>query len=117
MVTKAEKRAARRAAQSAAPQQPKDDTANTTPPAEKQQSVTRRVGTVKVLKTDAKFRGARDAWYAKLKEYDGKPIADYEAECTKTPPSLPKSGKAEKPAGWIGYFVRTGILSIVQPSK
>jgi hypothetical protein len=76
---------------------------------------TKRVGTIKVLKTDAKFRGAREAWYQKLKEMDGKPIADYEEATTKTPPSLPKSGKAEKPSGWIGYFQRTGILAVVQP--
>jgi len=84
-----------------------------TPPEVKEQPTTRRVGTIKVLKTDAKFRGAREAWYQKLKEMDGKPIADYEEATTKSPPSLPKSGKAEKPSGWIGYFQRTGILSVV----
>lgn len=103
MVSKAEKRAARRAQATNAPQAE-------TP---KTEATTKRVGTVKVLKTDAKFRGAREAWYNKLKEFDGKPIADYEKACTDTPPSLPKSGKAEKPSGWIGYFQRTGILSVV----
>lgn len=103
MISKAERKAARRA-QVEVPKQE----ATTAQPAVK------RVGVVKVLKTDAKFRGAREAWYNKLKEYEGKPIADYEKACTDTPPSLPKSGKAEKASGWIGYFQRTGILSVVQ---
>src|SRR5688572_27633806 len=29
---------------------------------------------IKVLKHDAKFRGAREAWYNRLKEFDGKPL-------------------------------------------
>ncbi len=109
MVSKAEKRAARRAQATVAPQAETPKTEATTA-----QPTVKRVGTVKVLKADAKFRGAREAWYQKLKEFDGKPIADYEKACTDSPPSLPKSGKAEKPSGWIGYFTRTGILSVVQ---
>jgi len=71
-----------------------------------------KVRVLKVLKTDAKFRGARDAWYAVLKAHDGKPVEVFEKACTDKPPSLPKSGKAEAPSGWTSYFKRTGIISI-----
>ena len=70
-----------------------------------------KVAFVKVLKQDAKFRGAREAWYNELKKHDGKPLADYEKACDDKPPSLPKSGRKEAPSGWVSYFIRTGILA------
>lgn len=111
MVSKAERKAARKAQ---AEQAAKTAPANTTPAAEKQQA--RRPGKVRVLKDNAQFRGARKAWYDVLLAHNGKPIADYEEHCTKNPPSLPKSGRAEAPSGWVRYFVRTGVLAIDQPS-
>lgn len=65
---------------------------------------------VVVLKKDAKFRGARDKWYARLLEHDGKPVDDYVASCKANPPDLPKSGRAENPTGWVSYFTRNGIM-------
>lgn len=73
-----------------------------------------KIRKIKVLKQDAKFRGAREAWYAELKKFDGKPLKDYEEACAKKPPSLPKSGRAEAPSGWTSYFKRTGILEITE---
>lgn len=73
-------------------------------------------GKVQVLKVKAgmKYRGARDAWYVMLQKYDGKPANDYLEACAKSPPSVPKSGKAEKPTGWLRYFLRTGAATVVQ---
>ncbi len=48
-----------------------------------------KVRMIKVLKKDAKFRGAREAWYKELIAHDGKPLADYEKACTDKPPSVP----------------------------
>src|SRR5688572_7547522 len=59
-------------------------------------------GLIKVLKADAKLRGgsARAAWYAALCKYDGKPAAEFLVATKDKPPSVPKSGVAEKPTGW-----------------
>lgn len=84
--------------------------APTTIVAEVQAPKPTKIVTIKVLKRDAKFRGARDAWYKELIAHDGKPLKDFEDACTKKPPSLPKSGRAEAPSGWTSYFVRQGIL-------
>lgn len=77
-----------------------------------------KVTMIKLLKTDGKFRGAREAWYKELVAHDGKPLADYVAKVTATPPSLPtkgkSAGKAEKPSGWISWFVRNGFLSLIE---
>lgn len=77
---------------------------------------TPKVVMIKVLKLDGKFRGARESWYKELVAHDGKPLADYVAKVTATPPSLPtkgkSAGKAEKPSGWISWFVRNGFLSL-----
>lgn len=67
---------------------------------------------IKVLKANVKFRGARDAWYQVLLQYNGKPAGDFLAHCTKTPPSTPKSGVAEPPSGWLRYFTRSGIVEL-----
>jgi hypothetical protein len=69
----------------------------------------------KVLKVKAglKFRGAREAWYARLQEFEGRPAEAYLESCEKKRPSLPKSGKPEAPAGWLRFFQRTGVASQV----
>ncbi len=67
---------------------------------------------IKVLKADAKFRGAREAWYVELKKHDGKPLAEFEKATDDKPPSLPKSGRKEAPSGWTSYFTRTGIMQV-----
>lgn len=67
------------------------------------------------VKAGGKFRGARDAWYQMLQQYDGKPVAEFLAAAQDKPPSVPKSGVAEKPSGWLRYFQRTQFASVVTP--
>lgn len=55
---------------------------------------------------------ARAAWYAVLQGYQGKPVAEFLAATTTTPPSLPKSGRPEKATGWLAWFTRNGIATI-----
>lgn len=70
---------------------------------------------VKLLKVKAgqKYRGAREAWYQVLQQYDGKPVDSFLEATAKKPPSLPKSGKQEKSAGWLRFFERTGVATEV----
>jgi hypothetical protein len=68
------------------------------------------------VKAGVSLRGARAAWYAVLLAHNGQPAATYLAACAANPPSLPKSGVAEKPQGWLGYFLRTGIAQVVPPT-
>lgn len=67
---------------------------------------------IKVLKTDAKYRGARAAWYEVLRQHDGRTVKEYTEATTAKPPSVPKSGRVENPAGWVSYFVRTGVAQV-----
>lgn len=71
---------------------------------------------IKVLKNDAKYRGAREAWYKRLKEFDGKPLEEYIKNTTDNCPQLTKNGTAENPTGWVGFFKREGVLQEVTPS-
>jgi hypothetical protein len=64
------------------------------------------------VKAGVKYRGARAAWYERLCKFEGKPAADYLADTTANPPSLPKSGVQEKATGWLGFFTRTGIAKV-----
>ena len=72
-------------------------------------------GVLQVTPAKGALRGARAAWYAVLLQYNGKPVAEFLAATTATPPSLPKSGKAENPTGWLGWFKRQGIAAVVVP--
>jgi hypothetical protein len=74
------------------------------------------------VKPGVALRGARAAWYAALLAYNGKPVAEFLAATDQTgatptgkAPSVPKSGTAEKPSGWLGWFTRSGIATVVQP--
>jgi AICAR transformylase/IMP cyclohydrolase PurH len=71
---------------------------------------------VLAVKQGANFRGARAAWYAVLTQYNGQPAAAYLAHCAANPPSLPTKGKhagtAEKPTGWLAWFVRNGYATL-----
>ena len=69
------------------------------------------------VRAGVKYRGAREAWYVVLQQYQGKPAADFLAHCTKTPPSLPKSGVAEKPSGWLRYFLRSGVAKLGEQAE
>lgn len=71
---------------------------------------------IKVLKKDAKFRGARDAWYKRLIEHDGKPLDEYVESCNTNCPQLTKNNTKENPTGWVGFFKRQGIMQeVTQP--
>lgn len=67
---------------------------------------------IQVLKGSCNFRGARGAWYARLQQYNGKPASEFLASCTANPPSLPKSGVAEPPQGWLSWFTRQGVCTV-----
>lgn len=69
-------------------------------------------GTIHVTKAQQKYEGARAAWYAALLQHDGKAADDFVAACTKRPPALPKSGKAEDPRGWLRWFVRGRVAKL-----
>lgn len=65
------------------------------------------------VKVGGKFGGARAAWYAVLVQHNGQPASAYLAACTAAPPSLPKSGVAESPQGWLSWFKRHGWVEFV----
>lgn len=65
------------------------------------------------VKMGVKLRGARGHWYERLTAFNGKPASEYLASCKENPPSLPKSGVAEPPQGWLSYFQRTGVVALV----
>jgi hypothetical protein len=70
-------------------------------------------------KYTAKHGGARGAYQARLVEFDGKPLADFEASCAANPPSVPGKGKlvgTQEPfSGWKAWFVKTGMAMFPQP--
>ena len=65
------------------------------------------------VKQGVALRGARAAWYGVLCQYHGQPAAAFLAHCAANPPSLPKSGVAEAPQGWLSWFTRQGIATLV----
>lgn len=67
---------------------------------------------LKVLKKDVKLRGAREAWFNRLVEFDGKMESEFLADTKEKPPALTRNGTAENPSGWVRFFVREGILSL-----
>lgn len=67
---------------------------------------------IKVLKKDTKYRGAREAWFNRLQEFDGKTEEEFLASTKEKPPALTKNGTAENPTGWVRFFVRAGVLSL-----
>lgn len=71
---------------------------------------------IKVLKRDAKYRGAREAWYQRLLEFDGKSVDEYVESCKTNCPQLTKNQTAENPTGWVGFFKRQGIIQEVNQS-
>jgi len=75
---------------------------------------TARPQKIKVLKKDATFRSetARAAWFARIKEYDGKPESEFLESVKENPPSRTKNGAAEPPSGWVRFFVRQGVMSL-----
>ena len=75
---------------------------------------------VKVLKVrkGLKYKGARQAWYTRLCEYDGKPLAEFEANVTSNRPSCYQArskhcGNPEPVRGWVRFFERNGVFTEV----
>lgn len=101
-----------KAAMGAALEQTK--TPEQTPEPPKQEAAPAKPVLIKVLKKDPKFRGAREAWFKRLVEFDGKPVDDFIANCKEKCPQLTKNGTAENPTGWVGFFKREGIAQFSQ---
>lgn len=71
------------------------------------------------VKAGQKFRGAREAWYGRLVQFDGKPLAEFVASVTANRPSVYGSkskhhGQPEPVPGWVRYFFRTGVCTEVE---
>lgn len=68
------------------------------------------------VKANFRPNSARDAYYKRLKQFNGKSVEAFAKSCAEQPPSTPKRGKLKgKPeplAGWISWFVRQGYLEI-----
>lgn len=67
---------------------------------------------LKVLKADMVYRGARLAWYARVKEFDGKTEGEFIESAKQNPPALTQNQTAENPTGWVSFFKREGVLSL-----
>lgn len=65
------------------------------------------------VKGGMKYRGAREAWYNMLQQYDGKSLGDFLDAVKEKSPSLTKKGEAEPPMGWVRFFERSGVLKEV----
>lgn len=77
-----------------------------------------KVSGILAVKVGQKYRGARQAWYEVLCSYDGKPVAEFLAHVTETRPSnygarSKHAGKPEPVNGWLGFFKRTGVATIL----
>lgn len=68
-----------------------------------------------------KANSARGKWLAALQAHNGQTAAAFTAHVLANPPSTPTKGKlagqCEPPAGWLGYFVRQGILTYKAQAK
>jgi hypothetical protein len=47
---------------------------------------------------------ARDCYWQRFKQFNGKPLADLEASCQEKCPKVTKQGIAEAFGGWLGFF-------------
>lgn len=75
---------------------------------------------IKVVGQPAKpyrANSARHAWWQAVQAHNGKPVSTFVAAVQANPPSTPTkgklAGKVEPPAGWLGYFVRQGVVQLV----
>jgi hypothetical protein len=68
--------------------------------------------TITVAKKAERYKGARAAWYSMLLAHDGRTDDAFIESCTKQPPAMPTSCKAEDPRGWLRYFVRVGVARL-----
>jgi hypothetical protein len=74
---------------------------------------TQHAGKIKLMRGDVQYKGNRAAWYARLKDYDGKPLQDFLEAAAKNPPALTRNQTPEPPMGWFSFFKREGVASVV----
>ena len=83
------------------------------------QVITLQVNKVAAGKLNYRTGSARAAWLAFIVQQHGKPLPTVLAAAAATPPSLqPKgkygqAGKVEPPMGWVRYFARVGVVTLV----
>lgn len=62
------------------------------------------------------YGGARGAYVTRLREFNGKPLAELKASCEANPPSTPDKGKyegkAEPFSGWLSFYKTEGLIKI-----
>lgn len=87
---------------------PEAKAAASTPPA--------RPRKIKILKPDTPYRGARAAWFGRLKEFDGKTEEEFIESAKANPPALTRAGTPENPTGWLRFFDRTHVASFQTPA-
>jgi hypothetical protein len=70
---------------------------------------------IKLTDKAAEFKkdSARALWYGAIAKANGKTAEDFVDAATKAPPVLKKDGKAEHPAGWLRYFMKEGMVQLV----
>ena len=73
---------------------------------------------IRIINRSKSYRkdSARQRWLDRLVEFENRPIDDFIASVTASPPSTPDSGilegQLEPPQGWINFFEREGILTL-----
>jgi hypothetical protein len=68
---------------------------------------------IKVLKSEASFRGQRGEWFARIKEFDGKTCGEFCAAYDKIPNG---KGKFYAPSGNLRGAARRGTIEMIRPA-
>lgn len=68
---------------------------------------------IKVLKSEASFRGQRGEWFARIKEFDGKTCGEFCAKYDKIPNG---KGKFYAPSGNLRGAARRGVIEMIRPA-
>lgn len=79
-----------------------------------QARTTSHPGKIKLLRTDVRYKGNREAWFNRLKEYDGKTLDEFLTSASEKPPALTRNGTPEPPMGWFSFFKREQVAAVVQ---
>jgi len=67
---------------------------------------------IRVLKSEAAFRGQRGEWFDRMKQFDGKTCGEFCAAFDKIPN---KQGKFYAPSGNLRGAARRGVIEMVRP--
>lgn len=70
-------------------------------------------GKIKLLRNDVQYKGNRQAWYARLKEFDGKTLDEFLADAKERPPAMTRNNTPEPPMGWWSFFKREQVATVV----